>query len=237
MCHPENAEPIKWTVARLVRKCPHLENIILHGLDMCYGALSYVCKHLPETMKGIDMARNPKVNDANVRELMTRCPNLRFLDLSETGVTVLILADLPAAWGHSMINLSLPNTVARRIKDYYNTNNNAIAQVVNHIRNMTALYYLRMGNWRASTAAESHRSFNGRMSFQYTEDLRTIYVLKELFQELEIHLSPYAEEDEGFYNKTGFPRPNPNFPPPLDPHYYFRRWMRGGENFIIEDTC
>ena len=75
------------------------------------------------------------------------------------------------------------------------------------------------------------------MSFEYIEDLRTINVLETLFQELEIHLSPYAPEDESFYNKTGFPWPNPNFPPPLNPHYYFRRWGRGGENFILEDTC
>ncbi len=171
-----------------------------------------------------------------MQQLITQCPNLEFLDVSETGVTILILDGLSAAWGHSMINLSLPNAIARRVKKYYHTNEKAIERVIRHIQGMTALCYLRMGHWRAGTAAESHRSFNGRLSYEYIEDLRTIDVLETLFPMMDIHLSPYATEDENFYKKTGFPRPNPEFPPPLDPQYYFRRWGRGGENFTLENT-
>ena len=100
---------------------------------------------------------------------------------------------------------------------------------------MTALRFLQLGNWRDGTAAESHRTLNGRMSVKYVNELLTIDVLKSLFPKLKVHFSPFAKEDENFYSKTGFPRLNPHFPPLLDPHYHFRRWGRGGENFILED--
>ncbi|MCP3895390.1 MAG: hypothetical protein GY706_12300 [Bacteroides sp.] len=74
------------------------------------------------------------------------------------------------------------------------------------------------------------------MSIEHVADVNTIKILKILFQELEIHFSPFAQEDEYFYNKTGFPRPNPHFPPPTDSHYHFCRWGQGGENFIAEDV-
>ena len=93
--HNVNREPLRWTLSRLVGKCPHLQNIILHGLDIRYEDLEYILKHLPTTLKGIDLARNP-VNDDNMRQLMTRCPNLIFLDVSETKVTHLILTEIPA---------------------------------------------------------------------------------------------------------------------------------------------
>ena len=111
-CYPENFEPLRYLVARLVRKCPHLTNIILHGLDMCTRAISHVCRSLPVTMKGVDMARNPKVTDDDVQQLMKQCPDLKFLDVSETGVTIQIITGLLEAWGHCLHSLSLPNTVA-----------------------------------------------------------------------------------------------------------------------------
>ncbi len=99
----------------------------------------------------------------------------------------------------------------------------------------TTINDTRLGNWRGGTAAESHRTMNGRMSVEYTNERSTVKMLKSLFPNLEIHFSPFAKEDEHFYDKNGFPRPNPLFPPPADPHYHFRRWGRGGENFILED--
>ena len=167
---------------------------------------------------------------------MTRCPNLKFLDASETCVTHDILVDLAAKWGHSLENLSLPDTIAKRVRDGYKNDKCKIAIFQNIVKHMTALRYLRLGNWRGGTAAESHRTMNERMSVEYDNEQSTIKILKSLFPNLKIHLSPFAEEDEHFYNKTGFPRPNPLFPPPADPHYQFRRWGRGGENFILEDV-
>ena len=92
-----------------------------------------------------------------------------------------------------------------------------------------------MGNWRGGTAAESHRSLNGTMSVKYVAELKTIEVLRILFPKLNIHFSPFTKEDEDFYKKTGFPRPNPHFPPLTDPLYHFRRWGQGTENFIKDE--
>ena len=180
------------------------------------------------------MARN-QINDANLHQLMARCPNLKFLDPSETYVTHNILIDLAAKWGHSLVNLSLPETIARKVRNSYENDKCEVAMFQNIIQQMTALCFLRLGNWRGGTAAESHRTMNGRMSVEYTKEQSTVKVLESLFPKLTIHFSPFAKEDERYYNKTGFPRLNPLFPPPHDPHYHFRRWGRGGENFILED--
>ncbi len=59
-------------------------------------------------------------------------------------------------------------------------------------------------------------------------------VLKHHFPELQNHLSPYAPEDKTFYKRSGFPKPIPDFPTPFNPLYYYRRWERGGENFILK---
>jgi hypothetical protein len=236
MCHQEHTTDLtpKWTLTRLIRKCPRLENIIMHGLDITHGDFSYILKHLPPTLEGIDVARN-QINDANLHQLMNRCPSLKFLDASETCVTYNILIDIAAKWGHSLRNLSLPDTVAKRVREDYQYDKTKVAIFQNIIQHMSALRFLRLGNWRGGTAAESHRTTNGRMSVEYTREQSTIEMLKSLFPELTIHFSPFAKEDERFYDKNGFPRPNPLFPPPADPHYHFRRWGRGGKNFIIED--
>ena len=140
--HHVNREPLRWTLARLIGKCPHLRNIIQHGLDIRYEDLHYILKHLPTTWEGIDLARNP-VNDNNMRQLMTRCPNLKFLDASETMVTHFILTEMPATWGQSLVHLSLPNTVARKIKEWYRNDNCSTAKIVAQIKNMKALKYIK----------------------------------------------------------------------------------------------
>jgi hypothetical protein len=234
MCHRDTDPTLKWTLTRLIRKCPRLENIIMHGLDITNGDFSCILKHLPPTLEGIDVARN-QINDANLRQLMRTCPSLKFLDASETCVTYNILTDIADKWGHSLENLSLPDTIAKRVREDYRYDKTKAAIFQKTIQNMSALHSLRLGNWRGGTAAESHRTTNGRMSVEYDREQSTIEVLKSLFPKLTIHFSPFAKEDERFYDKNGFPRPNPLFPQPTDPHYHFRRWGRGGKNFIIED--
>jgi len=72
-CHPNDYEPEKDVLARLVRKCPEMRHFILHGLNLCTHAINHLHQHLPTEMKGIDIARNPKFTDDDVRHLMTRC--------------------------------------------------------------------------------------------------------------------------------------------------------------------
>ena len=92
-----------------------------------------------------------------------------------------------------------------------------------------------MGQWRMSTAPESHRYRTGRLSNIIRDERETIATLEQLFPELIIHMSPYAQEDRHFYNKNGYPKPNPKFPPPSDPYYHFLYWGRGKGNFIKEN--
>ena len=168
---------------------------------------------------------------------MTQCPNLTFLDMSETSVTLQIIGELARTWAHSLVSLALPNAAARSIKELNRAGEGALKFVVQCIRSMPALIYLRMGRWRMGTAPESHRSSNGKMSDEIREEIETSIVLKQLFPELIIHMSPYAQEDRQFFKQNGYPKPNPNFPLPSDPHHYFRNWGRGEGNFIQEDTA
>ena len=188
-------------------------------------------------MKRLDIAQNYRFGDNDVCQLMVRCPNLQFLGALDTGVTMEIITELARKWGHCLHSLALPNVAACHLKRIYRDDGAALKHVVTCIRSMPALIYLRMGQWRMGTTPETHRFYNGGLSSDIVEEIQTATMLKTLFRELTIHLSPYAPEDKEFYKRNGFPKPNLKFPPLLDPHHYFRRWGRCGENFTLEDTC
>ena len=84
----------------MITKFPKLQHFILHGLNLCFHTIYYLCRNLPATMKGIDMAPNYRFGDDDIRQLMERCPNLEFLDAWETGVTMEIILELARKWGH-----------------------------------------------------------------------------------------------------------------------------------------
>ena len=56
LCCPSITEPIRDVVERLVTKCPKLQHLILHGLNLCFHTIYYLCRNLPATMKGINIA-------------------------------------------------------------------------------------------------------------------------------------------------------------------------------------
>ena len=43
LCCPDNAEPITKVVGRLIRKCPKVRHLILHGLNLCTTTIEYIC--------------------------------------------------------------------------------------------------------------------------------------------------------------------------------------------------
>ena len=57
---------------------------------------------------------------------MTQCPDLAFLDASETSVTLQIVGGIARTWAHSLISLALPNAAARRIRELYHTGGEAL---------------------------------------------------------------------------------------------------------------
>jgi hypothetical protein len=236
-CHPNDYEPEKDIIARLLRKCPRMRHFIVHGLNLCMHSITHLCLHLPTKMKSIDIARNRKFADDDIRYLMTRCPDLTFLDASDTGVTLRVIGEIARTWSHSLVSLALPKEAARSMRDIYHTGGEALDNVKRCIRSMHALIYLRMGRWRMGTAPESHQSENGNATGVMQEEKETATALKQIFPELTIHMSPYAKEDRHFYKQNGYPKPNPSFPPSSDPHYHFRNWGRGEGNFIQEDNA
>ena len=236
-CHPNDYEPEKDIIARLVRKCPKIRHFILHGLNLCMHSIRHLLLHLPTKMESIDIARNRKFTDGDVRDLMTRCPDLAFLDASDTSVTLRVVGEIARTWSHSLVSLALPKEAARSMRDIYHTGGEALDNMKRCIRSMHALRYLRMGRWRMGTAPESHQCENGHATGVMQEEKETAHTLKQIFPELTIHMSPYAKEDRHFYKQNGYPKPNPNFPPPSDPHYHFRNWGIGEGNFIQEHNA
>ena len=101
-CHPNDYEPEKDAIARLVRKCPKMRHFILHGLNLCMHSINHLYHHLPKEMRSIDIARNRKFTDDDVRHLMTRCPDLTFLDASDTSVTLRVIEEIARTWSHSL---------------------------------------------------------------------------------------------------------------------------------------
>ena len=76
-----------------------MAHYVLHGVDLCQGTVQYMCEDLPNTMVGLDLARN-NIIDEDVKLLIECCPNLQFLDLSETAVFLEIVPHIINGWGH-----------------------------------------------------------------------------------------------------------------------------------------
>ena len=42
LCCPDDYEPVKTVVARLIKKCPQLRHFILHGLNLCTHTINHL---------------------------------------------------------------------------------------------------------------------------------------------------------------------------------------------------
>ena len=88
------------------------KNIILAGTNLCRKSITYVCTYLTSTIERINLATE-RVRD--IRALINQCPNITFLNVTETLVTLEDFHELAATWSESMRYLSLPKRIATEL--------------------------------------------------------------------------------------------------------------------------
>ncbi len=74
------------TVLNILAKCPRITYLVLHGVDLNCETIYHIRNHLPSTLLSLDIAGN-YIHDEDIRQLVTECPNLQFLDTSSTLVS------------------------------------------------------------------------------------------------------------------------------------------------------
>ena len=90
------------------------KNIILAGTNLCRKSITYVCTYLTSTIERINLATE-RVRDSDIRALINQCPNITFLNVTETLVTLEVFHELAATWSESMRYLSLPKRIATEL--------------------------------------------------------------------------------------------------------------------------
>ena len=73
-----------------------------------------LCTYLTSTVEKINLATE-RVRDSDVRALTNTCPNITFLNLTETLVTLDVFPELATTWSKSMRYLSLPKRIATEL--------------------------------------------------------------------------------------------------------------------------
>ena len=102
------------TIKKIIDKLKNLRNIILAGTNQCRKSIAYVCTYLTSTIERVNLATE-RVRNSDIRALINQCPNVTFLNVTETLVTLEVFHELAATWSESMRYLSLPKRIATEL--------------------------------------------------------------------------------------------------------------------------
>ena len=103
------------TIADLVTKCIKLTDLVLCGADLSQDSITQICHLVTPTLTAINLARE-HVKNEHVDALTIRCPNIKYINLSETKISYEIFPRMVSRWRYSMRDLSLPEQIARQLK-------------------------------------------------------------------------------------------------------------------------
>ena len=103
------------TIADLTTKCIRLTDLVLCGADLSQDSIIQICNLVTPTLVAINLARE-RVRDKHVDALTLRCPNMKYINLSETKISYRIFPRIASRWRYSMRDLSLPEQLARQLK-------------------------------------------------------------------------------------------------------------------------
>ena len=161
-----------------------------------------LCTYLTSTVEKINLATE-QVRESDVRALTNTCPNITFLNLTETLVTLDVFQEMATTWSESMRYLSLPKRIAElnlaseRVRYFQYLEDlpllwrqgvinprdtpilAIIAQFKTTVDSMSALKYLNIGNYSGNSL---------------DTDLVTKSTLQRLFHHITINLSPYDDQ-------------------------------------------
>ena len=102
------------TIEKIIDKLKCLKNIILAGTNLCRKSITYVCTYLTSTIERINLTTE-RLRDSDIRALINQCPNITFLNVTETLVTLEDFHELAGTWSESMRYLSLPKRIATEL--------------------------------------------------------------------------------------------------------------------------
>ena len=190
----------------LIDKLRYLEDIILVGTDLCRKSVTHICTYLTETIKRVNFATE-RVRDSDINALANQCPNITYLNISETLVSYYVFFKMVTTWKPSMVYLCLPHGIANDLgltsdqivnhpnlesltqlwlRNIVNPNDtptlNTLAQFQTMVDSMNELRYLNIGNK------------SGMMPQNLFGVQHHTRVLKRLFRHLTINMSPYEEQ-------------------------------------------
>ena len=191
------------TIKKIVDRLTRLKNIILTGTNLCRKSIAYVCTYLAETTEKVTLATE-RVRDSDIRALTNRCPNITFLNVTETLVSLEVFHEIAATWRETIRYLSLPKRVATELdlngervtnfqyleelpllwrQNVINPRDTPIlailAQFKTTVDSMSALRYMNIGNYSGNS---------------FDDDAITKHTLQRLFKNITINLSPYDDQ-------------------------------------------
>ena len=112
----ERYSPVRANIiADLTTKCIRLTDLVLMGTDLSQDSIIQICNLVTPTLVAINLAREC-IKDEHVDALTKRCPNMKYINLSETRVSCRVFPQIASRWKYSMRDLSLPEQFARQLK-------------------------------------------------------------------------------------------------------------------------
>ena len=112
----ERYSPVRANIiADLTTKCIQLTDLVLMGTDLSQDSIVQICHLVTPTLVAINLAREC-IKDEHVDALTKRCPNMKYINLSETKISCRIFPKIATRWKYSMRDLSLPESFARQLK-------------------------------------------------------------------------------------------------------------------------
>ena len=190
------------TIKKIIDRLKNLKNIILTGTNLCRKSIAYVCTYLADTAEKVTLATE-RVRDSDIRALTNQCPNITFLNITETLVSLEVFHEIAATWRETMRYLSLPKRIATELnlngervtnfqyleelpllwrRDVINPRDTPIlailAQFKTTVDSMSTLRYMNIGNYSGNS---------------FDDDPITKHTLQRLFKHITINLSPYDD--------------------------------------------
>ena len=175
------------TMAILTVKCTKLTDLNLCGARLSQEAITLICNQITPTLVAINLARE-YVKDGHVGALITRCRNMRYINLAETKISYGIIHLLAVGWRYSMRDLTLPEQLARQLKLFSSFGPYARREeFATLIKSMPRLERLHVGHYRFEQSDIMARRDH-------------VIVLCEMFPHLLINPSPFGKLGPSSYD-------------------------------------
>ena len=175
------------TMAILTMKCTKLTDLNLCGARLSQEAITLICNQITPTLVAINLARE-YVKDGHVGALITRCRNMRYINLAETKISYGIIHLLVDGWRYSMRDLTLPEQLARQLKLFSSFGPYARREeFATLIKSMPRLERLHVGHYRFEQSDIMARRDH-------------VVVLCEMFPHLLINPSPFGKLGPSSYD-------------------------------------